>query len=123
MSVRCRVTFLALRELKASSMVQLTEQWSMMEWSLPAMPRPSLVLGLGEWPSQSSAPPRRMRMKRVTPSLCTPNALPLSMMPRPGAVCPAMVTYLSGTVSLSFSVITPATSNTIVRGPLSCVMP
>ena len=123
MSVRCSVTFLALRELNASSMVQLTEQWSMMEWSLPAMPRPSLVFGLGEVPSQSSAPPTLILTNLVMPSLCMPNGLPFIMMPRPGAVCPAMVTYLSGTVSLSLRSITPPTSKTIVRGPSTLVMP
>ena len=46
MSVRCKVMFLALREEKPSSMVHEMEQWSMMAWSLPAMPSPSRPLSV-----------------------------------------------------------------------------
>ena len=44
MSVRWSVMFFALRELNASSSVQLIEQWSMMQLSLEAMPMPSRVM-------------------------------------------------------------------------------
>ncbi len=47
-------------ELKASSIVQLIEQWSMMQWSLLAMPMPSRV--------SPATSPGRTRRKRTTTS-------------------------------------------------------
>ena len=86
MRVFCRVMFLALRELNASSRDQLMEQWSMIEWSLPASPPPSMV-----WPLML---PGRLRMKRTTASRAPlmPRAQLRRQMPLPGAVWPAMVT-------------------------------
>jgi hypothetical protein len=43
-SVRWSVMFFAPRELNASSIVQLIEQWSMIQSSLEAMPMPSSVM-------------------------------------------------------------------------------
>ena len=57
------------------------------------------------------------------PSLAMPNGAPRNMIPLPGAVWPAIVTYGSLHDNLPFKWITPPTSNTMVRGPDTLVIP
>ena len=112
--------FLPLRLENASSMVQPTEQWSMMVLSQPAAPSPSRVT---VFPFLSRYFPSRRRMKRKMPSEPKPKGCSRRRIPLPGAVCPATVMNGSEQTRRSFRSMMPATSKTMVRGPLTFVIP
>ena len=83
MSVRWKRDVLAAARAERLVMVQLIEQWSMMEWSVPAMPMPSRV----------TPAPGRTRTCRMMMSFAPlmPNGAARMQMPLPGAVWPAIV--------------------------------